>query len=386
MIKREATSLVHQLAEQFPAVLILGPRQCGKTTLAKHFLKGEYIDLEKPSDLQLFLGDIELSLSRFKGPLIIDEAQTLPELFPILRARIDGLREKTGRYFLLGSVNPLLIKGISESLAGRIGVVELTPFVYPEVVRLEMEMVSHWVMGGYPDACAAKSDIRWHRWHENYSRMLIERDLPRSNVRLSPIQMRQLMGMIAHHHGGILKASDFGRSMGVSYHTVNHYLDVLEGYYLIRRLQPYHRNIGKRIVKAPKIYIRDSGVLHYLLGINNERLLLQSPMRGNSWEGYLIEQIVSMEQLLHPGSQFFFYRTHAGAEIDLIIDRGQERIGFEFKCGASVTRRDWETLHKSLTEGTIDRGYLLYLGERKFQPGERIVVMNAKDYLAPGSG
>jgi uncharacterized protein len=381
MIDRIAVRLIQELAEQFPAVLILGPRQCGKTTLAKGFLRGEYFDLEKPSDLQVFTGDVELSLSRFEGPLIIDEAQTLPEIFPILRARIDEDRGRTGRYYLLGSVNPLLIKGVSESLAGRVGAVELTPFLYPEAVPLGVDLMTHWLRGGYPDACAEKNQTRWHRWQENYYRTLIERDLPRFKVRLSPIQMRRLMGMIAHHHGGLLKPSDLGRSLGVSYHTINHYLDILEGYYLIRRLPPFSPNIGKRLVKAPKIYVRDSGILHYLLGIVRERDLHESPQRGQSWEGYLIEQLVSREQFRHSGSQFFFYRTHAGAEIDLVIDRGRERIGFEFKCAASVTRGDWGTLKQSLADGLIDHAYLLYLGDRAFDAADRITVMNAGDYL-----
>ncbi len=261
------------------------------------------------------------------------------------------------------------------------GIVELTPFLYPEAIHLGVDMMTHWVRGGYPDACSEKKEVRWQRWQESYVKMLIERDLPRSSVKLSPVQMRRFMGMVAHQQGGLLKASELGRSMGVSYHTVNHYLDVLEGYFLIRRLQPYYVNINKRLVKSPKIYFRDSGVLHYLLGIMNERLLLQSPLRGKSWEGYLIEQIISMEQIHYSGSQFFYYRTHAGAEIDLIIDRGQERIGFEFKSATAATQRDWSTLHQCLSDGMINQGYLLYLGERNFQVSDRIEVVNAASYL-----
>jgi len=373
---------LHELAGQCPAVLILGPRQCGKTTLARNSLKGEYFDLERPSDHQIFSDDIELALSRFKAPLIIDEAQTLPDLFPVLRSLIDGRRDECGRYFLLGSVNPELVRQISESLAGRVGILELTPFLFTELQDQQIELPFFWLKGGYPDAVREKKETSWLRWHENYVRTFIERDIPRLGPRISSIQMRRLMGMLAHHHGGLLNTSDLGRSLGVSYHTVSNYLDILEGHYLIRRLPPLHPNIGKRLVKSPKVYIRDSGVLHHLLGISSERNLLESNKRGNSWEGMMIEQVVAMEQLRRPGSEFYFYRTHAGAEIDLIIDRGPDRIGVEFKCALSASQKDFLNLKAGIAGGIIHSGCLVYLGERSYPVDDQIHVFGGEAFLA----
>ena len=377
MIRRRAIGLVKDLAAQFPAVLILGARQCGKTTLARAFLKGEYFDLEKPSDLQVFLGDPELALRRFQSPIIIDEPQTLPEIFPVLRAMIDEKRAEKGRFFLLGSVNPALIKQISESLAGRVGVVELTPFLFAEAKGMGLDLATHWLRGGFPDACSEENAGKWQQWQENYIRMFTERDLLRHGVKLSHIQSRRLMTMLAHQHGQLMNASDLGRSLGITYHTVNAYLDLLEGHYLCRRLTPYYANLGKRLVKSPKVYIRDSGVFHYLLGISDERQLLESPYRGNSWEGYMVEQLIAVEQLTHAGSQFFFYRTHAGSEIDLLIDRGHERIGFEFKCALSVDRKDWINLKSAINEGIIRHGYVVYLGERTYRAADEVEVLSA---------
>lgn len=373
--------MVREMAQQFPAVLILGPRQCGKTTLAKYFLEGEYFDLEKPSDQQVFLEDIEFALRRLQPPLIIDEAQTLPELFPVLRSMIDLDRQRTGRYYLLGSVNPALIKHISESLAGRVGIIELTPFLFSEINDLKIAFTDFWLKGGFPDALKEKENSRWQRWQDNYLRTFIERDIVRFGVKMSPIQIRRLMVMLAHQHGGLLNASDLGRSLGVSYHTIGNYLDLMEGHFLIRCLPPYFPNIKKRIVKSPKIYIRDCGVLHNLLGVSSEKSLLESPKRGSSWEGFMIEQIINREMLERPGSLFYFFRTHAGADIGLVIDRGYERIGYEFKCSVSVGKRDWTNLQAGIEQGVMHRGFVVYMGERDFQVAQAIRVVNGEKAL-----
>jgi len=385
MISRLSESLVRELATQFPAVFILGPRQCGKTTLAHHFLKGEYFDLEKPSDLQVFLEDIEFAIRRFESPLIIDEAQILPDLFPVLRALIDEDRGQNGRFYLLGSVNPSLIRHISQSLAGRVGMVELTPFLFEELQNNRIALPNYWLKGGYPDALKEKDESKWQRWQENFVRTFIERDIPRAGIKISPIQMRRLMGMISHYHGGLLNASELGRSLGISYHTVNDYLDIIEGHYLIRRLPPYYANIGKRLVKSPKIYIRDTGLLHYLLGVSTERNLLESPKRGSSWEGLMIEQIIGGEQLRKTGTQFYFFRTHAGAEIDLIVDRGNERIGYEFKCAASTGPKDWANLKKGIDDHIIHKGFLIYLGARSYPVSKEVEVVGAEHFLTSGA-
>lgn len=376
-----AQVLVEQAAQQFPAVLILGPRQCGKTTLAKGFLQGTYFDMEKPSDFAVFAGDPELALRRFAEPLILDEAQVVPTLFSVLRSVIDEDRKRAGRFYLLGSVSPSLLQHVSESLAGRVGMVELTPLLYPERLGRGTTLDDAWLQGGYPDACLESAPERRSRWLEQYVQALVQRDLAGHGLKTSPQEMRRFLGMLAHVHGGLLNASELARSLGVSYHTVGSHLDILEGHFLVQRLRPWHSNPGKRLVKSPKLYVRDSGLLHHLLGTQTQRDLLQSPRRGASWEGFLTEQVTALERLTHTGSQFWFYRTQAGAEIDLIVDRGEERIGYEFKCATSVARSDASGLRAGLTDGIVTRGVVVHAGARRYPLADGIEAVPAEELL-----
>ena len=383
MIPRAAQARIKALAAQFPAVLLLGPRQCGKTTVMRYFDDGRYFDMEKPSDVQVFSGDLEFVLRRLSGPIVFDEAQLLPALFSVLRAMIDESRRTRGRFYLLGSVSLELVKNISETLAGRIGILELSPFLYSEVAgRRGVRLDTLWLRGGYPDAFLARNADTWHAWHEAYLRTFVERDIARHQLNLSAADMRRFITMLAHSHGGMLNASSLGRSLGYSYHTVQNALDLLEGYFLVRRLQPYHANLGRRLVKSPKVYVRDSGVLHYLLGIRNADQLLVSPALGNSFEGFMIEQIIAVERLHHAGTGFYFFRTATGAEVDLILDRGRERIGIELKAGVATEPRDWAHLKVAIDDNVIHRGVVVYHGTRSFDVDKKISVMPAEEALA----
>lgn len=384
MIKRASIAVLRKLAAQFPAVLILGSRQCGKTTLAKDVIGCRYFDLELNSDRQVFEGDPELALRRLSGPIILDEAQVMPSLFPVLRALIDERREEVGRFYLLGSVSPELVQGISETLAGRVGVLDLTPFLYGEVLAAGAEdpVDTLWLRGGYPQAfLASDADARQFMF-ENYFRTFIERDVTRCGLAFTPQEMRRLLTMLAHLHGGLLNASDLGRSLGVSYHTVQKTMDVLEGFFLARRLTPYHANVGKRLVKAPKVFLRDSGLLHFLLGISSVEGLLSSPVRGRSWEGYIIEQLIAAEELVRRGSQYHFYRTQTGVEIDLLINRGQKRVGYEIKCADSVSPADTKNLRKGIADGIIHEGVVVYHGTRAFPISDAISAVPAAEALS----
>jgi predicted AAA+ superfamily ATPase len=337
MLNRRLYPIIDHALEQFPAVALLGPRQAGKTTLARTITAGRagslYLDLERPSDLAK-LADPELFLSRYAEHLVVlDEIQRRPELFSILRALIDDNR-RPGKFLLLGSASPQLLKQASESLAGRISFHELSPFDVSEVQPTFAELPSFWLRGGYPMSWLAKTDEASAAWRESFIVTHLERDIPAFGIRVPGTTLRRFWQMLAHLHGQMWNASRLASGFGVSAPTVQHYLDILEATYMVRRLPPLHANLGKRLVKSPKIYLRDSGLLHALLGLRNLEDLAGHPVVGASWEGWVLEQIA---QLLPSPWQLSFYRTAAGAEIDVVAEHGNKKIGFEIKFSSAPT-------------------------------------------------
>ncbi|MBA3899427.1 MAG: ATP-binding protein [Bacteroidetes bacterium] len=322
MLKRTADIELTYLLRHFPVVAILGPRQVGKTTLAKSLVKklqkpAIYLDLELNSDLRK-LEDPQLFLDQYTDNcVIIDEVQRLPGLFPLFRALVDRKRV-SARFLLLGSASPDLMKNSSETLAGRIAYIELSPFNILEI-KNKKNASQHWLRGGFPNALLATNSNLWLRWMNNFVTTYIERDLPMLGMPAAPALVHRLWSMLAHHHGGELNYSQFGKALELTSPTVKGYIDFLEYAFLIRRLPPFSTNSKKRLVKSPKVYIRDSGLLHYLNGISTQDGLINNLVVGNSWEGYVIEQV---QQLLDERIKLYFYRTSDGSEIDLVFARG----------------------------------------------------------------
>jgi hypothetical protein len=358
MYERLCAARLLELARRFPAVAILGARQVGKTTLArKVFGSLRYLDLEDPRTAQRLRDDARLALDALPGGAILDEAQAVPELFAALRGAIDAERRRAGRFIVLGSAQPALVRGISESLGGRVAVVELDPLTACEAATGEQpaDWRALWLKGGFPDALGG--DFR--EWWEAYLRTLLERDLPQYGVAADPLFMRRLLTMLAHQHGGLFNASALGASLGVSYHTVQRQVDVLESVFLVRRLPPYFRNVGKRLTKAPKLFLRDTGLLHHLLNIGSTEDLDAHPARGASWEGFVAEDILRRERVARPGTQGCFWRTLAGAEIDLLLDRGDARVAIEIKAGRGDAPRAVRALREALPDVGAQRAWIV---------------------------
>jgi hypothetical protein len=324
MLRRLIESTLLQRLSSNPVVALLGSRQVGKTTLARSLnFSGkptQYLDLERPSDLAK-LGDPELYLGKFADHLVIlDEIQRLPDLFPVLRSLVDERRragEKSAQFLLLGSASPDLLRQSSETLAGRISYLELHPLNLTEVPDERNILETHWFRGGYPDAFLAVDDAAASQWCADFITSHVERHLPQLRITATPLVLRRLCTMLAHQQGATLNLSRLAASLGIDAKTVRHYLDLLEGLYLIRSLPPWTRNVGKRLVKSPKIYWRDTGLLHALAGLGQLEQVLGHPWCGHSWEGYCIEQILA---LLPPGTSCSHYRTQAGAEVDLVLE------------------------------------------------------------------
>lgn len=320
-------SMIDYYFQVAPIVAILGPRQCGKTTLALEYAKKHlsvtHFDLEDPIHLSR-LDNPMLTLQDLEGLIIIDEVQLKPHLFPVLRVMIDRFHEKQ-RYLILGSASRDLIQHSSETLAGRISYFELTPFTFSET----NDMKKLWLRGGFPRSYLSNTDSTSMAWRQGYIQTFLERDIPNLGIRVAPHTLRRFWMMLLSYHGNILNISDLGRSLGFSSTAINHYLDILSGTFMMRILRPWFENISKRQVKSPKLYFRDSGIMHALLGVSTEDELHNNAKLGASWEGFALEEVVRRSQV--DEHSCYFWSTHSDAELDLIIFKNGKRLGFEFK-------------------------------------------------------
>ena len=349
MIKRALQPAIEKFLRGFPAIVVLGPRQVGKTTLAKLIAKNSrkktvYLDLEKNSDFELLNNNAEeYLLSYVNECVLIDEVQRMPKLFPLLRAMIDE-RRKPGRYIITGSASPDLLKGASESLAGRVAYFYLHPIGLHELPE-NISMNKHWFRGGFPQALTMRNAQLLKGWLDSFITTYIEKDLPfLFDIRFSPVIMRKLWSMLAHLQGTTLNADKLGASLDITGTTVKRYLDYLEAAFIITRLQPYFVNIGKRLVKTPKVFINDSGILHYLLRVNNEKELSGHPGVGASWEGYVISQVLYAKD---SRLDMYYYRTQAGAECDLVLVRGHivlACVEIKFSKAPGVTKGFYQSV------------------------------------------
>lgn len=377
MVNRTLKQVIEASLKQYPAVGILGSRQAGKTTLAKEVEKSLskkplYLDLELPSDFSR-LQEPELYLSEFSDSLvIIDEIQRMPTLFPLMRALIDK-KKSPGRFLILGSASPDLIRQSSESLAGRIIYHELTPFNLNEVGTTKFRQL--WLRGGYPESFLARDDDKSFSWRESFIKTYLEMDIPQLGVRVPATQLRRFWTMLTQSHGQLWNASQIANSLGVTAPTVRHYLDILDDTFLVRQLQPFHGNIKKRTTKSPKVYIRDSGLLHALSRNPTFEQLHAHLSVGASWEGFVIEQII---RLIPSSWQYFFFRTHAGAEIDLLLlDKKNRLIAVETKYSLSpaLTRGFWNAYE----DLACRKGFVVYPGDESYPLGKSVFALSIKE-------
>ena len=369
MIKRPAyIKHLETAVQRSPITALLGPRQTGKTTLARMFAENKpatFFDLESLPD-QRRLQNPELVLGNLEGFIILDEIQLIPELFGTLRVLVDRPAQKA-RFIILGSASPEIIRNASETLAGRIEFVDLNGFDLSEVGSSNWQ--SLWLRGGFPRSFLAENETDSLSWREEFIRTFLERDIPQLGIRIPATAMRRFWTMLAHYHAQTWNASELGRAMGLSDKTVRGYLDILTGAFMVRQLQPWYENMSKRQVRAPKIYLRDSGLLHGLLNIQDANNLFGHPKVGASWEGYVIEQVL---QILRP-SEAYFWATHNGAELDLLFFHKGKKYGIEVKFSEApeITRSMQTALHD------LDLSYMwiIYPGKDVYQVDKRISVL-----------
>jgi len=364
--RRELQEKIERAIGRSAITTILGPRQCGKTTISK--IIGErheavFYDLEDPVSLRILKDSPYQIMDAQKGLIILDEIQRLPEIFPVLRVLADKL-DSASKFLLLGSASPDLMRNASETLAGRVAFIDMEGFNIWEIP--EDELTRLWFHGGFPRSFLATTDEDSYMWRQDFIRTFLERDIPQLGVGVPAETMRRFWTMLAHYHGQIWNGSEFARAIGSTEPTARRYLDILSGAYVVRQIQPWFENISKRQVKSPKIYIRDSGLLHALLFLKGAQIT-SHPKIGASWEGFVIEQIISMVE-----SPVYFWATHAGAELDLFTFIEGRRVGFEIKFtdAPGLTR----SIYIAMEDLSLDKVIIIYPGEKVYRLNENIIV------------
>lgn len=369
-----ASAAIRRALTASPVVALLGPRQCGKSTLARQLAAGRpatFLDLENPSDLALLDQPMQ-TLAGLRGLVVLDEVQRRPDLFSVLRVLADR-SPLPARFLVLGSASVELLRQSSESLAGRIAFIDLAGFTLGEAGADKVARL--WQRGGFPRSYLAASEARSVAWRDDFVRTFVERDLGQFGFNLPSAAVRRFWTMLAHYHGQTWNASELGRSLGVSDQTTRTYLDVLTGALFVRQLAPWFENLGKRQTKAPKIYIRDSGLYHTLMGIADRRALLSHPKLGASWEGFALEQVISR----FPTRDTYFWQTHAGAELDLFLIRQGRRIGFEFKF--TDTPATTKSMRVALADLKLDHLWVVHPGTHRYSLDKKIEAIGLTGLL-----
>lgn len=376
MINRRLTPILEDALANSPAVALLGPRQVGKTTLALTVGKAfnaQYLDLESEQD-RAKLEQPELYLADHQDKLVIlDEVHRAPGLFPVLRGLIDRARRAgrtTSQYLLLGSASLDLLKQSGESLAGRIAYLELAPFTALETASLPLDDL--WLRGGFPNSLLAPDAMRSLRWRQDFIRTYLERDIPQFGPRIAAETLRRFWGMLAHHQGGLLNTAQFARNLGVDAKTAAGYLDLLVDLLIVRRLPAWHANLGKRLVKSPKVYVRDSGLVHALLGIADKEMLLAHPVVGQSWECFVIENLLNSAE---GKAQGYFYRTSGGAEIDLLLAWPDNSL-WAIEIKRSLTPKLERGFHAACDDLAPTRKFVVYPGQERYRMATDIEVIS----------
>lgn len=374
--RKQELTLLKKRIKMNPVVAVLGPRQCGKTTLSRQFasqisLPVSVFDLENPRDLGR-LDDPLMALENLKGVVIIDEVQRRPDLFPVLRVLVD--KHPSIRYLILGSASLELIRQGSETLAGRISYLEMGGFTLEDIPVKNINKL--WIRGGFPKSFLASSEAASYQWRQDFITTFLERDIPNMGIQIPSKSLRRFWTMLAHNHGQIFNASEIGRSLGFSDHTAQRYLDLLSGTFMVRQLRPWYYNTKKRMVKRPKIYFRDTGILHALLSLENRDDVTAHLKLGASWEGFALEEVISHFQLKE--EEIFFWGVHTGAELDLVFQRNGKFFGVEVKY--SQVPQMTPSIRSALSELSLAHLWVVYPGKEKYSLNRQVTVVPLGDF------